>query len=270
MILTSASIEAHLRSLSANGASANTLRAYKADLTGWLNWNEAHGWLDLEHSAAQYLTENRDSWAPRTTLRKLAAIRSFATTNGQPKFLPNYRPPTPSRAMPHPLPEGIDGVMRMIDSTNNPRHKALLALCGLLGLRVDEAVNVESGHFFEDQNGTWLRVRGKGSKDRNVPVSPSVLAILAPAIKLSTVADTTVVKVTNSGARRSVARHGRRAGLSRPAASHDLRATFATAAYKNSLNLRAVQDLLGHASPVTTQVYTGVSPAEMRQAGGVI
>lgn len=153
----------------------------------------------------------------------------------------------------------------MIDRTRNPLHKALLALNGLLGLRIDEVIHVCLDHF--DLNEMTLKVRGKGDKTRIVPVSSRAWTTIKPRYDACAAANLSfLVPYSNRGARKAVSRHGRTAGLSRHVVSHDLRATALTAAYDKSLDLRAVQEIAGHTDPRTTQLYTQVSMTNMRTA----
>lgn len=268
-MLTEGSIEQYLKSCAALGHSPNSIRAYRADLMGLyhaLDGNpEARQYRSmLEEAAAEYLTENRAEWAPKTTERKLGTIRQWARAHGWDNFLADYRAPTPARAEPHPIPEGIEGIHKMIMSSRNVRHRALVALCGLMGLRVGEAVNVRPEHF--DLHEMTLKVRGKGDVERIVPVSELAWKHLERAYLDACDKGTTLTRLTNDGARKAIRRHGRNAGLSRPIASHDLRATLATAAYDKSKDLRAVQEVLGHSNPATTMRYTRVSMAAKRGA----
>ena len=111
-----------------------------------------------------------------------------------------------------------------------------------------------------------LRVRGKGDKTRHVPISGAAWESIEKARKLAIDNGTTLVDRTERGARAAITRHAKNAGLSRHVSSHDMRATLATAAYESTHDLRAVQELLGHADAKTTQVYTGVSMAAKRAA----
>lgn len=245
--------------------SKNTIRAYRADLDSFIgSVAPPSDWPSFEAAAAKYLNDGRVTWAPKTTIRRRGTLRRYAEWAGCPTvFLAKYKTPVPPPAQPHPIPEGVDGVLAMIASTNNPRHKALCALTGLVGLRIDEAVNVEPSHFNINQT---LTVRGKGDKTRIVPISDGVMEILQPAYQLALKNGTTLVDRTESGARKSIRRHGRRAGLERAISSHDMRATAATAMYDNTKDLRAVQEILGHSDAKTTQGYTGVSEAARRAA----
>ncbi len=275
-MITNQKIQDYLTHLQARGFSQNTLRAYRADLEGLLihlaTIQAPTNFRDLEGECAKYLNKYRQTWAPKTTVRKLGTIRSFGVwlCGGQQPgrdFLANYKPPTPAAHQPHPIPEGIDGVKAMIARTRNPLHKALITLTGLMGLRVDEAIHVLPEHF--DLIEMTLKIRGKGDKTRVIPISDVAWSHLHGRYIDACAADAAMVPYTNSGARKAITRHGRNAGLSRPISSHDMRATLATAAYRNSKDLRAVQELLGHADARTTQVYTEVSMESMRSAVNV-
>lgn len=262
-------IPAYLQHLANRGASENTLRAYAADLKALQQYTWDNDWKDLERFAACVLNDARKRQSPKTVLRKLGTFRAWARWAEHPQFLDDYRPPRPAAAEPHPLPEGIDGVLRMIESTRNPRHKALIALCGLCGLRVDEAVNIKPEHIIIRPDDIVMMVRGKGDKTRVVPVTETAWKYITKAHDMALDNNTTITRLTNRGGRASITRHAIRAGLSRHVSSHDLRATFATAAYAKSKDLRAVQELLGHADPKTTLVYTGISMAARRSAAEV-
>lgn len=274
-MLTRANIDQFVAHLLDNGASPNTARAYRTDLVGALEWLDAQhvtrvSWRELEKLLARYLTEHRRTWAPKTTQRRLGTIRVWAKWRGKYGFLHEYNAPTPARPQPHPIPEGIDGVLRMIASTRNPRHKALCVLTGLLGLRVDEAVNAAPADFdLSDPADRTLTVRGKGDKTRVIPVSDTAYGFIAKRIEDARRDGETLTRLTNGGARYAIVRHARNAGLSRHVASHDMRSTFLTAAYNLSHDLRAVQELAGHADCKTTERYTLVTPAAMRSAAAV-
>lgn len=252
--------------LTAHGASPETVRAYRSDLAGFMTEHLAlETWPAQEVAMASYLTAHRSRLAPRTTVRRLQTFKSWARWAGAPSgFLDDYRAPTPERPTAHPIPEGTDGVLAMIESSANVRHQALLCLCGLMGLRVSEAVAVRPEHV--DLEHGRITVRGKGDKTRVVPIPRAADPYLRRACVIADRLGVSLVDRTESGARKSIRRHGVRAGLSGPVASHDLRATTATAAYRRSGDIRAVQEILGHASLKTTQVYVEVTEHDMRAA----
>lgn len=271
MTLTQGSIDQYLNWLSANGGSPRTEKAYRTDLEMLLAHLAAnHPNLatddELELAVAGYLTDLRTRLAPTTIHRKLAAFRSWGKRSGRPAFLAGYRAPTPPAPEPHPLPEGIDGVLRMISCAGTPQHAAVVALCGLAGLRVSEACAVRPEDL--DMADRILLVHGKGAKLRRVPLSDAAANAILPTLLAATPGEP-IVGFGERRAREVITELGVSAKLSRRVASHDLRATFATAAYNKSLNLRAVQTLLGHANSKQTEVYTGVSVAQMRDAADV-
>ena len=252
------SIDLFLTSISQKGYSEQTVRAYANDLRSLATFA---GSADLIDAAEQWITATRDDAAPKTTLRRVSAVRAFGRWAGV-GLLVGYRVPRPARPVPHPIPEGMVGVRAMLSAATEPRHAALIALCGLCGLRVSEARSVKRGDV-SDQAGT-VTVRGKGDRERIVPLSTAARAALAPALaKLSHPSDT-VVPMSDRGARAYITRLGQQV-LGHDVASHDLRATVATAAAHGN-DIRVVQELLGHADLATTQVYTDVTQDEIREA----
>jgi len=250
-----------------NGLAPNSVRAYRADLNGLLAETGNLTLAALEEAAARYLTQHRTEWAPKTTERKLGTFRVFGKWAGHPTFLAAYKAPTPGKSIPHPLPEGIAGVRAMLDAANGDRrYGALVALTGLCGLRVSEAIAICPCHI--DPGERLLTVRGKGDKTRTVPISDRAWAAIEPAM-ISSVGfydSGPLVRLKDRQARQALTTLGRKAGISRRVASHDMRATLGTAAFNLSGNLRAVQELLGHASSQTTEIYTGVEMKSLRKA----
>lgn len=163
------------------------------------------------------------------------------------------------------MPEGVSGVHRLIDAANHQNHKTLVALCGLVGLRVAEALSVRGNDF--NLLEMSLTIRGKGDKTRIVPISESAWNVMALSVAHSRLEENQpIVGLKDRFARRVITELGVRAGLQRHISSHDLRATFATAVYDKCLDQRVVQELLGHSSGQTTEVYIGRSADQMRSA----
>ena len=274
--LSAGSIDLFLKSIAAHGGSPNTVKAYGTDLRKWMEWTEGHHGptshltIPLEEVGAEYLTAIRSEVAPTTLNRKLAAMKSWARWAGVGQdFLKDYRRPTPAPAVPHPLTEGIEGVYRMLAQVRRPAHEALIALQGLCGLRVSEALACQPSWFAFQKDGIWLTVVGKGDKTRRVPVSTPAWIALATAYAEATTRpqDPRIVALTDRAARRAITRIAGRAGLDGDTASHDLRATFATTAYRNSGNdVRAVQELMGHSNSSTTEIYIGNDDETLQSA----
>lgn len=251
--------------LESNGLSEHTVRAYVSDLRIWLEYaGDMPAWDNADQVARQWLNAFRRIWSPATTARRLSVLRRYAHYYGHPEFLMNYKSPVAAQPNPHPIPELMAGVLRMIQSTTSYKHKACIALNGLMGLRISEVVAVRPRDI--DLDNMELTVHGKGQKTRIVPIDPAVWRYLRVSFGHAVQENTTLVRMTERGARAAITRHGERANLSQHVASHDLRSTFATVAYSNSLDLRAVQDLMGHADAKTTQRYTKVSDQTKRNA----
>lgn len=265
--LTSDSIAQFQSSLSERGRSALTVKCYGSDLRMLLqdeNVTSIPSEL-FETTAMRWLQRFRQDLSPKTTSRRLTSLRAFAKWAGWGNVLGDYSAPTPAKGNPHPLPEGIDGVKRLIDATENEKQKALLALCGYCGLRVAEALAVRPSDF--NLNEMTLTVRGKGDKTRVVPVSSAAWEILSmPVTRAFTENNRQVVQLKDRFARRIITDLGAKAGLQRSISSHDLRSTFATAVFDKTLDIRVTQELLGHASVETTQLYTQVTLGKMRAA----
>lgn len=253
--------------LLARGRSPHTAKAYSTDLRVLLKELEVleidH--LELELTAMNWLNANRRRIPPRTTGRRLTALRAYGKFVSIPLFLVEYIAPNSGKGQPHPLPEGTPGVRKMIYYANRPNHKALIALCGLCGLRVAEALDVRPSHL--DFQTMMLTVRGKGDKTRVVPVSAEAWEVVkVPFATAFCRDDALVVGLKDRFARKLITTVGARAMLCRSVASHDLRATFATAVFDKTKDQRVVQELLGHASGATTELYIGVTQAKMRAA----
>ncbi len=266
MIFNEVSIDAFLNELAVLGSGPNTIRAYRSDLRQFTEFCVAKAALDFEVGAAEWLTSGRTTAAPRTIQRRLATLRSYARWAGEPTFLSRYRPPSAGRAEPHPLPGGMGDTFAMLSYAQSPDERALMALCGLAGLRVGEACGQRCSGL--DTLDRTLTVWGKGDKQRVIPLRDDAYDILSTLRTCSGPNNTPRrwVSVTPRQAHRIIFHLGCQARVSRAVSTHDLRATLATAMYGASKDLRAVQEYLGHSSSVTTQVYTGISMSDMRSA----
>ena len=131
--------------------------------------------------------------------------------------------------------------------------------------RIHEALEARPEDLYQDENGSWwIQIMGKGGVERHVPVSDALKAVLdsvavAPEIRYAR-------NLADRSARQAITNAGKRAKVSRPVSSHDLRMTFGTVIYNQTLDLRLTQELLGHASAMTTQLYTRISETRKVEA----
>jgi integrase/recombinase XerC len=266
MDLTPAAIVQFQNWLSQNGNPETTRRAYGSDLRMLLEETGSNISAEsLEEVASYWLNRSKRKFAPKTTVRRITSVRAFARWAGIGEILRTYVAPKPGRSVPRPLPERMDGVTRMCDAATRPEYAALVAFGGFVGLRVSESLGIECAHI--DTRDLLLTVRGKGDVTRVIPLSVDAWTYLAPCYVAALGTDEhRLIPYGNRFARQTITSLGERAGLSRRVASHDLRATFATCILEKTGNIRLVQELLGHASLLTTQAYTEIKIDQMRLA----
>jgi integrase/recombinase XerD len=269
------------------GRAPNTIAAYRRDLTAYCDWLERHGTtpLDVTHrQLVEFVGERRASGAATSSIaRQIAAVRMlhrYLAVEGERRDDPavdleGVRVPA---GIPKPLTE--EQVTSLLDAVvvTEPIHRRDLALLELLyatGARISEAVGLSIGEI--DLDHRLVRLYGKGAKERIVPFgstaagaledwfSPSGRAHLVPD-RWRTRDDAEAVFLNTRGARLSrqaawlvVKKYGARAGITDPLSPHVLRHSCATHLLDHGADLRVVQEMLGHASISTTQVYTKVS-----------
>jgi integrase/recombinase XerC len=218
-----------------------------------------------EVATSLYLNEIRKNQSPATVNRKIATFRNYAKSHGH-VILAEYTRPKPGKQHPHPLPEGVNAIDRMAEKARTEDEQAIIALCGYCALRVSEARSISTHSIDLSTGSPVLRVVGKGDKTRRVPVGSKAWAILEPYYQRHMPADVHFILLSDSAARRAWNRLGARAELERRTSSHDGRATAATHMLNAGANVRTVQEILGHTSLNTTQIYLGTTMRNMKKA----
>ena len=266
MTLTSERIGELRKWLSERGRSQNTAKAYCGDL---LTFMEATGSPtvtadELEELAMAWLQMNRNKIAPATTIRRLTSLKAWCNYAGI-KALEEYSGPQALKTMPHPLPGGIEDVFKLLRVCHLQEHEALVAQCGLMGMRVGEAISSRASNF--NLTDMTIKTGLKRERLRIVPVSSHAWSVLQMPVTRSFINDDAlVVGIKDRYARQLITNLGIRAGITRHISSHDLRSTFATQVYADTKDIRLVQELLGHDSVTTTQLYTDVALKTARKA----
>ena len=271
------------------GMAEKTRRAYAVDLGQLATFASGQGIAPAEVDARtlrRYAARLGDSRPAATTVaRKLAAIRAFFRVMREHGLIaqnPADLLPAPKR--PAKLPRALKAceVAALLDripaaSPLELRDRALFELAYACGLRAEELVNLDIGSVdFDDEE---VRVEGKGAKTRVLPAGETALAALASYLERARPALTggdgdPALFLSKSGRRLSTSDVRRRlrtweqaAGQTLPSLSpHALRHSFATHLLEGGADLRAIQELLGHASVSTTQVYTRVDSARLKKA----
>lgn len=258
--------EVHLR---LRNRSSHTIRAYAGDLRLFFGTVDNRvDEMDFSDLALGWLDETKDL-AAKTLNRHWTSLNEFAKFQRIANTLDQWNGPTPLRANPHPLPEGLAGTRKMLALCNTSQQTALIALMGLAGLRLSEALSVRSSHFRRNPSGEgWvLQVTGKGNKQRLVPMSSEAWLNICTARTNSALHDNALLVVLGDRRARAYVGSLAQKALGHHASPHDLRATFATHMHLHKhVPLRVIQELLGHASLSTTEVYLGVTMSDMTSA----
>lgn len=252
--------------LTSRGRADNSIRGYVADTKMFFLEMELSevSLQDLEYKAALWLNRFRKQIAAKTTSRRLTTMRTLGKCFGL-EVLSEYSAPTAMKTAPHPLPNGKDDLIAMLRLANNDEQRALIVLLGMCGLRVSEARSIGPKDF--NLHDMTIKLRGKGDKDRYVPVSKAAWNVLcAFVVKCTLDNQELLVNLSDRTAREIVTNLAARAGIKRRISSHDLRATWGTEANRHTKNLRAVQEALGHADPRQTALYTDTNIKDMHEA----
>jgi integrase/recombinase XerC len=266
--------------------SPRTVRAYRSDLAALLAFLESRGFaggpdaLDAG-TIRSYLVEIHGATAARTRARKLSCIRSFLrflVRRGRVKR--NAGEEIMSPKLPKLLPRalGVDEIFGLIEAPapDDPIHARDLAMFELLygaGLRAQELVDLDLNRI--DLQKRRVRVLGKGNKERSVPFGKkaktaierwlAVRGSLALPDERAVFVSKDGGRLSTRGLRRRLHARVKRVGLERKVTPHVMRHSFATHLLDGGADLRAIQELLGHASLGTTQRYTAVSVEHLRK-----
>jgi integrase/recombinase XerC/integrase/recombinase XerD len=270
------------------GVADRTRSEYGSDLAQFADWATGLRVEPAEMSTRvvrRYAaTLGERGFAPSSTARKLAALRAFYRTmreHGHVEQNPADLVQSPKKAQKLPRVLKPDELAQLLDRipTSTPlelRDRALFELAYACGLRAEEIVrlDVEAVEFDSEQ----LRVEGKGRKTRIVPAGEAALRAVSRYLErgrsvLVDDQDMRALFVSKSGRRLSTSDVRRRlrvwtrlVGIQGGVSPHALRHSFATHLLDGGADLRAIQELLGHSTISTTQIYTRVESARLRTA----
>ncbi|OIJ30775.1 MULTISPECIES: site-specific tyrosine recombinase XerD [unclassified Microbacterium] len=289
-MLLDRALDAYLRHVTIErGLSSHTVGAYRRDLAGYRDWLTAEGiddTADITPAVVDRFIAARASAEPPPAATSLARLQS--SVRGWHRFLARegieaddptgrLRPPKTPRRLPKAL--TIDQVERLLaaPSAEEPlgiRDRALLELLYATGARVSEAVGLDVDDM---AHGEVLRLRGKGSKERIVPVGSyartavdAYLTRVRPELAAKGRASARLflgargAPLSRQSAWLVIRSAAERAQLTAEVSPHTLRHSFATHLLQGGADVRVVQELLGHSSVATTQIYTHVSVDALR------
>lgn len=285
------------------GAARNTVGSYRRDLDRYRSFLEQRGVAALDQVAERDITEfvvalrRGDPDAKQPPLAASSAARALIAVRGLHRFAAAegmastdvahaVKPPPPGRRLPKSLP--LDEVFALLaaagggESTSDPRglrDRALLELLYSTGARISEAVGLDVDDV--DVTDRAVILHGKGGKQRLVPVGrPAVAALdaylvrgrpaLAAAGRAAASGGSLFLNIRGGRLSRQSAWQvlqtaAQRAGITADVSPHTLRHSFATHLLDGGADVRVVQELLGHASVTTTQIYTLVTISSLRE-----
>lgn len=268
-------------------SSGNTLDAYQHDVEKLLRFLEREDIYVLDVTLADLQTFAAGlhdiGIGPRSQCRILSGIRSFYHF----LVLDGYLQDDPTELLESPvlpvhLPEvlstaEVDALEASVDllKPEGHRNRAIIEVLFSCGLRVSELVNLKLSNLYVDEQ--FVRVMGKGAKERMVPVSPRAIKELdywfmdRSQMKIKP-GEEDYVFLNRRGSRLTrtmilimIKRQAEAAGISKTISPHTLRHSFATALLEGGADLRAIQAMLGHESIGTTEIYTHIDTTTLRQ-----
>lgn len=277
------------------GLALNTLTSYRRDLRRYREHLAGAGIDGLdqitEATVSDFLIRLREGSGDHPPLSASSAARTVVAVRGFHKFAvadglatldpaAAVKPPTPAKRLPKALPlSDVEAILEAAGAPDTPlalRDRALLELLYGTGARISEAVGLDVDDVSGDETDALL-LRGKGGKERLVPVGSFARAALDNYLvrgrpDLVSTATNAALFLNSRGGRLSrqsawtvLVKAAERAGVTRDVSPHTLRHSFATHLLDGGADVRVVQELLGHASVTTTQVYTLVTVDNLRE-----
>lgn len=229
-----------------------------------------------------YLAES--NYSPATMARKIATLRSFCRwleRNGVIESNPMTLIRTPRQKKKLPKAINVEQVEQLLSAPNDKtllgaRDRAILETLYSTGIRVSELVGINFGDI--DETGQAIIIRGKGRKERIVPLGSHAMTAIGHYLQMMNTHNVTNetgepvfinkhnTRLSTRSVRRNVSKYLEKVGLDPAISPHTLRHSFATHLLDNGADLRSVQELLGHQSLSTTQIYTHLTTKRMKES----
>ncbi|MDP8263065.1 MAG: tyrosine recombinase XerC [Candidatus Ancaeobacter aquaticus] len=268
-------------------ASIHTIKNYAEDLKQFESFLESLSkerkktllLTDIDHLVLRRFLVKFQSYnySKRTIARKLATLRSFFKFLVREEVLKTspmtgISSPKLNKPLPHFL--DVNEVTRLIESpdctdVSGLRDRAIMEIFYSSGVRISELVSLDVNNV--DFVGEIMKVRGKGKKERLVPIGNTAISILVDYLKKRESQSNAVFlnkygdRITVRSVERMLQKYLRKTAIDKNISPHALRHTFATHMLDAGANLRVVQELLGHKNLSTTQIYTHVTAEKMKK-----
>ncbi len=260
------------------GYSQNTQSSYLSDLRQFGTWTQINTVesINLEAVNRYFIAIKKRAYQKTSANRKLAALSvfiQFALREGWLKDDVSIHIEYPKFQKRLPKMVSAKGVHQLLDEKdriNRYRDQAMLGMLYFAGMRVSEVVSLERSALNLSED--WIRVKGKGGKERMIPMVPALKSLLLDYESKRPHADAMVFFQKSSG--ESLTRQQvwsilknaqKRLGISETMSPHKLRHSFATQLLDQNVDLRYIQELLGHSNIATTEIYTSVSTKRLHE-----
>ena len=264
-----------------NNLKQNTIIAYKSDLKIFLSWisNNNNKFSDVDRVVINnYLASRLDSGVSVSTIQRIiTCIKSFYLFLYDNNFIQSNPAqlidnPKKRRKLPIIISENeIEALLSCpnTDTSSGMRDKCILELLYSSGLRISELLNIKVNQITHDKS--FLKIKGKGDKERLVPIGSSAMSSLLTYIdtfrcNIKNIDNVEMLFIKETGAVISrqecwkmIKKYALASNINKKISPHNLRHAFATHLLNNGADLRTVQMLLGHASLSTTQIYTHIA-----------
>ena len=254
------------------GLSPNTVKAYTADIEGFYEFLRHRGVTLRDASSSDisdYIISVSDYLSKRSQARLLSSLNSFfdyLVSEGERKDNPSSAVDSPKLGKYLPVVLSVEEVRAILKAAPNERDRAILEVLYGCGLRVSEVCSLKiSEVYLKDM---FVKVMGKGSKERLVPMAPSTASAIMDYLSVRPESDAgceDVLFLNRFGRALSrvavfqmVKSVALVAGVDKNLSPHTFRHSFATHLVENGADLRVVQEMLGHESILTTEIYTHV------------
>lgn len=252
--------------LKLRGFSERTVKTYLFYNQKFLEFIKKEPELVTEDDVKSFIAKKMDEGTSAKSIVLIKSALKFFYDEVLKKNIVTFKSPKVSKKLPTVLTR--EEVKKMIDSVENEKHKLIIMLLYSSGLRLSELTNLKVGDLELNEKIGWVR-SGKGEKDRIFILSEKVIERLKKFLE-GREATSHVFSGRKGGLshrliEKIVASAAKKAGLSKTVSPHTLRHSFATHLLESGENIRKIQELLGHASLNTTQVYTHVSAEELKK-----
>lgn len=270
------------------GLAVNTIESYRRDLQSYMNFLKSQNITDFRFTSkttiiSYLLLMQKSGKASSSISRACAAIKSFYHFLVREHYIdedPTINLDTPKLEKKLPRVLTVEEVIRLLEQpdTRDPlgfRDKTMLELLYSTGIRVSELISLTTEDVNLDMG--FLRCTGKGSKERIVPIGSYAVTYLREYIdnvrKLLIKGKNTDIlfvnhlgdALTRQGFWKIIKKYAKMAGINKEITPHTLRHSFATHLLENGADLRAVQEMLGHADISTTQIYTHLTKTRIKE-----